>query len=204
MSPKLLADLIGFLPGGGLGGLAGVFAGIYLGLSDPWVLGALGGIAGASISFMMTSVEEEKTRKIDQARYVAQYSYLATDGRWLCKQCPTRMEFEDPWGLLGHLKWHQDPDASMSGRSEVEAFVLANAGKTLLSAAPPAGGDSTARRREDGVLDGVSGKDPPPLGPCSGLKVDGSACRNSGHYWVDGHLSCHQHHGQYGPLVSRP
>ena len=132
MSPKLLADLIGFLPGGGLGGLAGVFANIDLGLSDPWVLGALGGIVGASISFIMTSVEEEKTRKADQALSVAQYSYLATDGRWLCKQCPTRMEFQDPWSLLGHLKWHQDPDASMSGKSEVEAFDLANAAKTLL------------------------------------------------------------------------
>ncbi len=106
-------------------------------------------------------------------------------------------------GLVGASEVAPNPDASISGKSEVEAFDLANAAKTLLSAAPPAGGDSTARRREDGVLDEVSGKDPPPLGPCSGLKVDGSACRNSGRYWVDGHLSCHQHHGQYGPLVSR-
>lgn len=52
-------------------------------------------------------------------------------------------------------------------------------------------------QRRFGVLDQVRGVSPAALGPCSGINLDGSTCRNAGRYWVDGHLSCSRHHARY-------
>ena len=62
----------------------------------------------------------------------------------------------------------------------------------------PAVGGSAVMPRNDGILDEVTGKNPPPpLGPCSGVNVDGSRCRNQGRYWVQGNLSCSRRHQSY-------
>jgi hypothetical protein len=56
--------------------------------------------------------------------------------------------------------------------------------------------------RTDGILDEVTGNDPPPaLGPCSGLTLNGSPCQNKGTYWVNGNLSCSRGHHRYARPV---
>lgn len=52
-------------------------------------------------------------------------------------------------------------------------------------------------KQRTGILDQVGGEPPAEVGPCSGINLDGSSCRNPGRYWVDGHLSCSRHHARY-------